>query len=205
MPRAELLCNLTVKFVAVDLDDVSVTDIKRISKHRKLLIRLLTQFFSRLESDFTVFKRFSDFFKTINCAANIDVVVLTHICVITAQPFQPSENTHGECQQRKPQHNEQYDDCNPEASCLTLSSLYAGVGFDFAVPIFDSSFERPKFTVNACLIRRVDPRFKPSDSTLRGPNSHRIRLRSMFEGLVRVIQLGFDRSQPRCDKRLTRP
>ncbi|GAB7009071.1 hypothetical protein JCM31271_10140 [Halorubrum trueperi] len=132
----------------------------------------------------------------------IDVVVLTHTCVITVQPFQPSENTHGECQQRKPQHNEQYDDCNPEASCLTLSSLYASVGFDIAVPILDSSFERPKLTVNACLIRRVDPRFKPSYSTLRGPSSHRIRLSSMFEDLVRVIQLGFDRSQPRRDKRL---
>ncbi|SDF94542.1 hypothetical protein SAMN04488067_11175 [Halorubrum xinjiangense] len=198
------LRSLPIEFVAVDLDDVTVTDIKRISKHRKLLICLLTQFFGRLESDFTVFKRFSDFFKAINCAANIDVVVLTHTCVITAQPFQPSENTHGECQQRKPQHDKQYNNGNSEASSLTLPGLYAGVGFDLAVPILDSSFERPQLTGNACLIRRVDPRFEPRYSTLRGPNSHRIRLHSMFEGLVRVIQLGFDRSQPRRDKRLVR-
>ncbi|SMO73170.1 hypothetical protein SAMN06264867_107168 [Halorubrum cibi] len=124
--------------------------------------------------------------------------------MITAQPFQPSENTHGEYQQRQPQHDKQYNNGNSEASSLTLPGLYAGVGFDLAVPILDSSFERPKLTVNACLIRRVDPRFKPSYSTLRGPNSHRIRLHSMFEGLVRVIQLGFDRSQPRRDKRLVR-
>jgi hypothetical protein len=124
--------------------------------------------------------------------------------VITAQPFEPSENTHGECQQRKPQHSEQHDDRNSEAACLTLSSLYASFGFDLAVPIFNLRFERSKLTGNACLIRRVYPRFKPSYSTLRGPNSHRICLNSVFEGLVRIIQPTFDRSEPVRDKRLVR-
>jgi hypothetical protein len=57
--------------------------------------------------------------------------------VITAQPFESSENTHGEGQQRKPQHDKQQDDRYPEASSLTLTGSHAGVGFDLSIAIFN--------------------------------------------------------------------
>jgi len=44
-PHAGLLYSLLVEVIAVDLDDITVTDVKCLSEHRKLLICLFAQLF----------------------------------------------------------------------------------------------------------------------------------------------------------------